>query len=596
MEGERLLEKLWRAPTEESLQCQKSFKGSPLIRTFRIEQAGSRRQSSSAVVSTSRGDIILFDRHMDCVVSSKILFSTVSHVWDPNISKAQRQQKNVPETPETARRVLDISTRIYNGIERPGYEARELWLDYISVPQWSDALRSNILPIMDKLFSTAETTVLYLDAVSPKVVNELYKDKRTPERLSSVISVCNSKYFKRVWTAMEFIRSERVRMMISNYTYLPDLDDHAFLGQVFKAWKEEMGKIQVPWSLGTLRQAKLKRMNFAMATALLCKRGYRDRMDFLHALRGIVRARSFKPNSSDFETEYHRIAWKCLKVGDYSPLLITPFMGAIERRGPGLWSEFGYSDVFTWQLGQEVNPPTLGEYTILDDSEQRVALHLEHIGTISIVGRPEQGSMIQAFSSAAKLALEIDGPDVKDCITALGRTHTGSASTTMEILEEKNQVNRLQGVLNGLYNSPEVPTWPLDGKDNIKWLADVLSFSKPRPGDDQTVLGDNAARFGTIHGRPYDYTVGITCTGCDRMFAHKVGSFVLPTELRNAKAYRIPGLKYLCSEKDGLAILIQGDKIVGRMIWATPACSCRKTEVVTLRMPESFLPSAFSIN
>ncbi|KAF5656885.1 hypothetical protein FCIRC_13470 [Fusarium circinatum] len=117
MEGERLLEQLWREPTEESLkclQCQKSFKGSPLIRTFRIEQAGSRRQGSSAVVSTSRGDIILFDRHMDCVVSSKTLFSAVSHVWDPNISKAQQQQRTVPETPEAACRVLDISTKIYN--------------------------------------------------------------------------------------------------------------------------------------------------------------------------------------------------------------------------------------------------------------------------------------------------------------------------------------------------------------------------------------------------------------------------------------------------------------------------------------------------
>ncbi|RBQ76126.1 hypothetical protein FVER14953_11826 [Fusarium verticillioides] len=155
---------------------------------------------------------------MDCVVSSKILFSAVSHVWDLNISKAQQQQKAGPETPEAARRVLDTSARIYNGIERPGYEARELWLDYISVPRWSDALRSNILPIMDKLFSTAETTVLYFDDVTPNVVNELYKDERTPERLSSVISVCNFKYFKRVWTAMEFIRSERARTMISNYT------------------------------------------------------------------------------------------------------------------------------------------------------------------------------------------------------------------------------------------------------------------------------------------------------------------------------------------------------------------------------------------
>ncbi|EXL52243.1 hypothetical protein FOCG_08062 [Fusarium oxysporum f. sp. radicis-lycopersici 26381] len=365
MEGERLLEKLWREPTEESLQClqcQKSFSGSPLIRIFRIAQAGPGRPGSSALVSTSRGDIILFDRHMDCVV------------W--------QQQKTVPEAPEVARYVLDILARIYNGIERPGYEARELWLDYISVPQWSDALWSIILPIMDKLFSTAETTVLYFNDVSPNVVNELYKDKRTPERLSSVISVCNSKYFKRIWTAVEFIRSERVRMMISNYTYFPDLDDPASLGQVFKGWKDEVRQYE--------------------------------------------------------------------KVHD------------LERKV---------------QMGKS-----------------QVPWSLVRTGSESANTGPERGLMTQGFSSAAKLALEIDGPDVRDSTAALGRTHPGNVSTSMEILEEKNEVNYLQRVLNKLYSSPEIPSWPTDGKDNITWLGDVLYFSKFRPGDDQTALGDNAAR------------------------------------------------------------------------------------------------------
>ncbi|EMT67434.1 hypothetical protein FOC4_g10005524 [Fusarium odoratissimum] len=493
MEGERLLEKLWREPTEESLQClqcQKSFSGSPLIRIFRIAQAGPGRRGSSALVSTSRGDIILFDRHMGCVASSKIPFSAVSHLWDPNISK---------------------------------YEARELWLHKCA--SMSDALRSNILPIMDKFFSTAETTVSYFDDVGPNVVNELCKDKQTPERLSSVISVCNSKCFKRVWTAMEFIRSERVRMMTSNYTYFPDLDDPAFLGQVFKAWKDEV------------RQHE----------------------------------------------KVHDLERKVQMGKNEVPRSLT-----IERRGPGHWSAFGYSHVFT-----EVHPPTLGKYTTFNDSEQRITLRIEDIGTVSIVGRPEQGSMMQAFSSAAKLALEIDGPDVRDFIATLGRTHPGNALTTMEILEEKNEVNNVQRVLNKLFNCSEIPSWPTDGKDNIKWLRDVLSFSKLRPGDDQTVLGDNAARFGTIHCRPYHYTVGITCTGCDRMFAHEIESFVLQTELRNARAYRIPGLKYLCSEKDSLAILVYEDKVVGRMIWATPACACGRTEVVTLRIPELFMPRIF---
>ncbi|KAF4344561.1 hypothetical protein FBEOM_1459 [Fusarium beomiforme] len=615
MEGEKLLEKLWREPTEENLQClqcQKPFASGALIRTFRIEPPDSYGPGSSAVVSTSQGDIILFDRHIDCVVKCEIRFSAVSHVWDPKISKVQQQRKTVKETPEAAHRVLDIASNMYKGIQRPGYESRELWLDYVSVPQWSDALRSNILLIMHKIFSTAETTILYFDDVSPTVIEQLYNEKRSQERLKSVISVCNSKYFKRVWTAMEFIRSDRVRMMVSNYTYLLDLDDPAFLSQAFKAWNDEvkqhekvhdvekkvqMGKNQVPWSLGTLKEAKsLKRINFGMATALLCKRGCRDRMDFLHALRGIVRAKYFELLSSDFKTEYYRIAWECLKVGDFSPLLITPFMGAIEVRGPGHWSDFGYNDVFTWQLGRESRPPALMKDTLFNDVNQRLTIRVEDIGIVSTISKPDRASPMKNFSCAAKVALEIEGPDVKGFVEALGRMYPATASTTMEILEEKNEVNHLQRVLKKIYNTPEMSSWPMDGPDGIKWLADALSFSKLRPGASQTILGLNFAAYGTIHCSPFNYTVGITCMGCHKMLAHKVGSFVLPARLRSARAYRIPGLKYTCSKDNGVAILVRDDKIVGRMVWATPACACQRTETITLGLPDFFLPRAFSIN
>ncbi|RKK97012.1 hypothetical protein BFJ71_g7581 [Fusarium oxysporum] len=158
--------------------------------------------------------------------------------------------------------------------------------------------------------------------------------------------------------------------------------------------------------------------------------------------------------------------------------------------------------------------------------------------------------MTQGFSSAAKLALEIDGPDVRDSIAALGRTHPGNVSTSMEILEEKNEVNYLQRVLNKLYSSPEIPSWPTDGKDNIKWLGDVLYFSKFRPGDDQTALGDNAARYGTIHCRPHDYTVefilacqtSIRSQGPPPLKSKDIGSILvaIPTEPGSTIWRRLP--------------------------------------------------------
>ncbi|KAF4457604.1 hypothetical protein F53441_477 [Fusarium austroafricanum] len=618
LEGERLLEKLWREPAKEDLQCllcQKPFTTGALIRTFRISSLGPNEPDYSAVVSTPKGDIILFDRHMDCVISHKVDFWAISHVWDPIIAKVQQQRHTIPETPGAAHRALEISFKIYHGIKKSGNKGEELWLDYLSVPQWSDALRVNILQIMHKLYNTAQTTILYLDDISQTTVNRLYQEKRSQERLDSVIYICNSNYFKRVWTAMEFIRSCRVRMAVGDCTYLADLDDPAFMNRLWKVWNEEvkhyklvqqlenkvkMGKNQVPWSLGTLTLAKaLKRFNFAMATALLCKRGCRDRMDFLHALRGIVRADSTALMGSDFKTEYYRVAWDCLKAGDMSPLLITPSMGEIETRGPGHWSEFGYNDVFTWSIGQETQPPALRGDNRFNESDQLISLKLEEIGVVSVIRRAfarEQPFLLRSFSYAAKIALEFDGPDVKDFVAAMERTHGAAASTTMKDLEDKNQVHRLQEVLTRLYNSPDLLRWPINGDDSIDWLADVLQFTKVQPGSGQTVLAANSSGFGTIHCAPYDYTVGITCLGCHRTFAHKVASFVLPTELQQATAYRIPGLKYATSHANGVGLLVKNGRVVGRMVWATPACTCERTETVTLGLPEFFLPKAFAIN
>ncbi|WAO88951.1 HET domain-containing protein [Fusarium falciforme] len=290
-EGEQLLETLWREPGRAELRCllcQEPFTDDALIRTFRVEPPGDHSPSYSIVVPTHKGDILFFDRHMSCVAEHQVRFSAVSHVWDSSISHVQRQRQTVPQTPVAARNVLDISTKVYSGTEQAKDTAGELWLAYLSVPQWSDTLKNSIIRITHKLFTTAETTVIYFGDVDSDVVKQLYRKERSPERLAAVISVCNSQYFKRVWTAMEFIGSGRVRMMTSDCTYFGDLDDPAFFNRLYDVWNEELrhhaqaqrleaevqmgknGKNQVPWSLGALREAKdLKRVNFAMGSTLL---------------------------------------------------------------------------------------------------------------------------------------------------------------------------------------------------------------------------------------------------------------------------------------------------------------------------------------
>ncbi|UPL01498.1 hypothetical protein LCI18_012432 [Fusarium solani-melongenae] len=620
-EGEQLLETLWREPGRADLRCllcQEPFTDDALIRTFRVEPPGNHSPSYSIVVPTRKGDILFFDRHMNCVAEHQVRFSAVSHVWDSSISHVQQQRQTVPQTPVAARNVLDISTKIYSGIEGAKDTAGELWLDYLSVPQWSDALKNSIIRIMHKLFTTAETTIIYFGDVDSDVVKQLYRKERSPERLDAVISVCNSQYFERVWTAMEFIRSGCVRMMTSDCTYLGDLDDPAFFNKLYDVWNQELrhhaqaqhleakvqmgkngknGKNQVPWSLGALREAKaLKRVNFAMGSTLLSKRGCRDQMDYLHALRGIVPASSSTPMSSDFKMEFYQVAWECLKAGDLSPLFMTPFMEMGDPRGPGHWSAFAFSDVFTWSLGEERHAPVLDGELRFNDIGQLLSMNLQEIGVLSVVRQPREitkHDLLLSFSYAAKTALEFDGPDVKDFVAAMQRTHGAVPSIVMKNLEARKEVQRLQKALRRNFNKPALPRWPIQGEDNATWLADALSLSQVRSGGTQSILAENSSGSGTTHCAPHDYTVGITCMGCHRIFVHKVASFVLPTELRFARAYRIPQLHYRFSHRNGLALLVQKDRVVGRMMWATPACACTRTETVTLRMPNFFLPKPF---
>ncbi|KAJ4019549.1 hypothetical protein NW766_003283 [Fusarium irregulare] len=353
---------------------------------------------------------------------------------------AQQQRKTIPQTEEAARKVVDISFNIYNGVENSGEEVGEVWLDYLSVPQWCDSLRDGIISIMHELFYAAETTIIHLGDISPESIQHLYSELRTKERLDAVITVCNSKYFSRVWTAMELIRSGRVRMMVGNGNYLANNDDTAFIKRVFSVWDEEsrhyeivhdleravgMGKNRVPWCLGlsSLQLAKsLKTVTFGIGSALLCKRGCRDRMDFLHALRGIVvPAGHSGVMGSDFKTEYYRIAWEALMRKDLSPLLMTPYLGAIEVRGPGHWSEFSYCDVFTWQLGHEISPPTFSEELCFDATNHLISLPLVEIGILSIIRQPIHGEHpvhLSRLSNTAKVVLDIEGPDLQSFVAA----------------------------------------------------------------------------------------------------------------------------------------------------------------------------------
>lgn len=207
-------------------------------------------------------------------------------------------------------------------------------------------------------------TIIHFEDLRKDSVRMLYEGQITDERLKGITDICNTKWFTRVWTAMEYVRSRQVISIDEEYDVCPDKNDPLFLNQMLRVWFDEVpkhesvhqlearaaiGKNLVPWNLGPLRDmGKAKSSVFGLAFVLLSKRRCRSNHDFLHALLGLVEPTSDRLLEHDFDREYARIARLCLAVGDYSPLLVTPLLEEHDK-----WWKIiqGFNDVAIWPLG-----------------------------------------------------------------------------------------------------------------------------------------------------------------------------------------------------------------------------------------------------
>ncbi|SPO00311.1 uncharacterized protein DNG_03156 [Cephalotrichum gorgonifer] len=608
------VETLWYELDPAALRCfscQRLFVEDAIVRTFTLATPpgndGRKYRCSRAVATHLERDILFFDRHMECLLATNTKYMAISHVWDPQTAITQQQGRHSPQPLDVRRITVEAPCRVFDGLEADGIRDCELWHDYFSVPQWSDELKSRILVAIPKIYSSAQATILHLSDLDPAVIAKLRNGTTTEERLAGITGLCNAKWFRRTWTAMEFVRSDTVRTMMADYRLDGDAEDPAFLNKAYDVWDKEVrdhGSVHVvedminlqknraPWNLGPLREVKaLGRTNFAQAFALLSRRRCRDEMDFLHALRGIVSGGSEKPLGPNFREEYPRIARGCLLAGDYSPLLITPLVPALDDPRQDGSASCGYNDVWSWELGEETSPSSLPcdlSFDEVDDS--LLSMSLEKIGVISTLRFPNWDSIYDHFSRCAMFTLELTGPSVDDFVTTLGtRLYGEDREVIMSHLKAHENLGKLKEALEEQFNFPWVTPWSQvagDQEDGAQELARILSLTTVTDGQTENRVDLSYARAATMHCTPYNYLAGITCTTCHETFAFRVGAFAPASELHRATAYRIPGLKYRMSHADGVGLLVKDERVVGRMMWATPACACRKTEVVKLRMPE----------
>lgn len=116
--------------------CTKGFSEEALIRTFQLLPQGQERQHRTKILRTTDGlDLVLYDRHLPCLLNENVQYITVSHVWHKGVSDTQNQGHLGLQDPDVQRLVVHVPTEMARSISKALRKNVEVWHDYISVPQ-----------------------------------------------------------------------------------------------------------------------------------------------------------------------------------------------------------------------------------------------------------------------------------------------------------------------------------------------------------------------------------------------------------------------------------------------------------------------------
>lgn len=136
--------------------------------------------------------------------------------------------------------------------------------------------------------------------------------------------------------------------------------------------------------------------------------------------------------------------------------------------------------------------------------------------------------------------------------------------------------------------SPGQP-WPGDSPYDLFGILDALGITTRWPGRAESRLEYQGTRGNVLHLTWRCFFVWVQCAACGTRSVTDAGIFIENDhrgQLHGATMYRFPRLGYVETHPDGICLLVDGKgKIVGRAIWATPACACEELETVRLRMP-----------
>jgi hypothetical protein len=587
-------------PATPCIECQEPFNevDGPPIRTLALE-----KRDCKQTICTIR----VRNRHLKCCKNYSSSLFPVSHVWHQEISRAHHE-KEINFDAQLA--VFQTILRVLNGADSTFgelHDVLEIWHDYVSVPQWSHTIQQQLLLSIPGIFSLAETILVHLDDVSLETVANMFLGKvGEVENLRATGNFFQARWFRRMWTILEFANCNEASILTeegivvyklgaggtlpNSFTFMWATGWFQFFEKIANHLNDKTGAldgIRFP----DVEQMYIKQIRPRIRTGntlgevigIIGSKEcsvYRDRFIAICALLELENYVdiSLQVPSSDLEA-CRWVMWECLKRGDYSPLLLTP-NGESEVPGCSWMKAHEKMDQDTWCLGQASSPPDCP--TIVRDGHLKP--ELMSVGIIEEVHFWEFTSeKLASLRNVVDLILKTHGRSASQFVSTISRVygipeHMRALKCPKTLDEAVQRIPDFEARLNKLFDEI-LGIAPF--RNSYIEICKLMGLLEPlQMGKQGTAMHHSEISIFDQNEHTFLTVAVVQCRGCEQRFLFQL--ILYTKDAIGSEVYRIPGIKFSCSVKEGVGLVISQKKLVGCMIFGVPACDCNIREHVLI--------------
>lgn len=580
----------------------------PPIRTFTHDIDSGFNVDNHSSTLTPRLILRFFNRHLTCIVNAGVQFVPVSHVWHEAVAVAHtsRVANNDAKT-----MVIEIPWKIATTARKAYGSGVEIWHDYISIPQWQPNIQQRLLLQLPNLFSWAETCLIHLDEVSSESVKIMLKPEldsegsnKIPEnKIQEIENFGNARWYNRMWCALEYGHCNRPCLLTKDYEAVAN---DSTLKESFTLLERicNSGLVQIIEDTGmkeyfpgdVIESRNLRRgqgLSFGDVYNLITEQGCRDPKDRYLAVASLLDLAPYhvlcqELAGKSLENTCHWV-WKAtIEQGDCGPLLLH----RANVFGPKYADRSAdYYDIARgrWFLGDLVNPPSSRVWL---SSDPVLRLRLESVGKIeqllfrtSFDTKEEQMALVSKIFDLALSCHSARTP--QGFFAAMLRVFSVPSELAlqdhfpMKFQEFENSIPGFAADLEILIRDFMANTNNQTHRHRILYkLVMLLRLAPLVPTGRHHPM--SALDFFKVH-EPQHYKVAtavVRCHGCREPFPYHLQALDQVSE--TAEIYRIPGLEYSYSRRNGVGIVVSTKHIVGCMAFGTPACDCNQSVDIEL--------------